>query len=214
MTPNPYGIGFGLALAILFLVHNQIVKTALLLGGGAVELEMGTGKLNELGGLVRLKPLQATVFFIAAFSLAGFPPTSGFIGKLGLLEVTFSAGQWAIAGVSVFVSLLTTMSMIRLWQYIFWGKPHRQPLTQRRQTAPNYAWMTVAPVIALVALSLTLGLVAQPALDMVQTAANQAIDRAAYVKAVGPTLTEQDLRIAPPEWGLTAASQATELAGR
>ncbi|GIV72756.1 MULTISPECIES: proton-conducting transporter transmembrane domain-containing protein [Caldilinea] len=214
MTPNPYGIGFGLALAILFLVHNQIVKTALLLGGGAIELEMGTGKLSELGGLVHLKPLQATVFFIAAFSLAGFPPTSGFIGKLGLLEVTFSSGQWVIAGVSVFVSLLTTMSMIRLWQYIFWGKMHREPLTMRQQEAPNYSWMTVAPVIVLVALSLTLGLAAQPALNVVQTAANQAIDRAAYVKTVGPMLTEQDLRIAPPEWGLTNASPATELAGR
>jgi multicomponent Na+:H+ antiporter subunit D len=59
-------------------------------GRRRVELEMGTGKLRELGGLVKKMPVQATLFFIAAFSLAGFPPTSGFIGKLGLLEVTFS----------------------------------------------------------------------------------------------------------------------------
>ena len=30
MTPSVYGVGFGLALAILFLVHNQLVKTCLL----------------------------------------------------------------------------------------------------------------------------------------------------------------------------------------
>ena len=51
LAPSPYGVGFGLAMAILFLVHNQLVKTALLMGGGAVELETGTGKLSELGGM-------------------------------------------------------------------------------------------------------------------------------------------------------------------
>ena len=214
MTPSPYGVGFGLALAILFLVHNQIVKTALLLGGGAVELEMGTGKLNELGGLVKMRPVQATIFFVAAFALAGFPPTSGFIGKLGLLEVTFSSGQWVIAGVSVFVSLLTTMSMIRLWQYIFWGKPHRQPLTPRRQVSSNHTVMTTAPVMILVVLSLLIGVVAQPMLDIAQVASGQAIDRAAYVKAVSPQLTEQDLRIAPPDMQLGNAPNPAEVAGR
>ena len=72
-------------LAILFLVHNQFVKTALLMGGGQVELETGTGKLNEFGGLAASKPVLATVFFVAAFALAGFPLTSGFVAKLGLL---------------------------------------------------------------------------------------------------------------------------------
>ncbi|MFO7634212.1 MAG: proton-conducting transporter membrane subunit [Caldilinea sp.] len=208
LAPSAYGAGFGLALAILFLVHNQIIKTALLLGGGAIELEMGTGKLNELGGLVRRKPVQATLFFIAAFSLAGFPPTSGFIGKLGLLEVTFSSGQWAIAGVSVFVSLLTTMSMVRLWQYMFWGKPHRQPLAAQRMTTTNVSLMTTVPVAILVALSLLIGVAAQPALNIAQTAAAQAIDRAGYVQTVNPALTDRDLLIP-----LGDASQPAKVAG-
>lgn len=195
MTPNEFGVGFGLALAILFLMHNQLVKTALLLGGGAVELEMGTGKLNELGGLVKKMPVQATLFLIAAFSLAGFPPTSGFIGKLGLLEVTFSAGQWVIAAVSVVVSLLTTMSMIRLWQYVFWGKPHRASPNHNGRAPHNAMLMTTGPVAILVALSLLIGVAAQPALDMVQIAASQAIDRAGYVQVVNPELSPTDLQI-------------------
>ncbi|HQY90384.1 proton-conducting transporter membrane subunit [Caldilinea sp.] len=195
MTPSAFGIGFGLALAILFLIHNQLVKTALLLGGGAVELEMGTGKLGELGGLVSKMPVQATLFFVAAFSLAGFPPSSGFIGKLGLLEVTFSSGQWMIAGVSVIVSVLTTMSMVRLWQYVFWGKPHATPVTPQRKAPRHGSLMTTAPVAILVALSLLIGIAAQPALEMVQVAASQAIDRAGYITVVDPTLTAEDLQI-------------------
>ena len=206
LSPSPYGVGFGLALAILFLLHNQLVKTALLLGGGAVELEMGTGKLSELGGLVHSRPLQATLFLVAAFALAGFPPTSGFIGKLGLLEVTFAVGQWPIAAVSVFVSLLTTMSMIRLWQSIFWGPPRHAPPSGVR--APGRTLWTTTPSAILVALSLAIGVAAQPMLALVQTAASQAIDRAGYVRTVNPELTEQD-RSLP----LGIQSQRSEKAG-
>lgn len=211
MTPNEFGVGFGLALAILFLMHNQLVKTALLLGGGAVELEMGTGKLNELGGLVKKMPVQATLFLIAAFSLAGFPPTSGFIGKLGLLEVTFSAGQWVIAAVSVVVSLLTTMSMIRLWQYVFWGKPHWAPPNHNGRAPHNAMLMTTGPVAILVALSLLIGVAAQPALDMVQIAASQAIDRVGYVQVVNPELSPTDLQILqePPAANAWRSSEST-----
>jgi multicomponent Na+:H+ antiporter subunit D len=186
LTPGPFGVGFGLAMAILFLVHNQLVKTALLVGGGQIELEMGTGKLSELGGLVTSRPLLAVVFFLAAFSLAGFPPTSGFVGKLGLLQVTFSTGQYAVAAVSVVVSLLTTMSMIRLWQYIFWGKPNPQLKPRPRLARTTTRALMVAPAIVLVALSLAIGIFAEPALTVTQTAASQAIDRAGYIEAVNP----------------------------
>jgi len=195
MAPAPYGVGFGLALAILFLVHNQIVKTALLLGGGAVELETGTGKLNKLGGMAAVRPFQAVLFFVAAFSLAGFPPTSGFIGKLGLLEVTFASGSWAIAAVSIFVSLLTTMSMIRLWQYIFWGKPHSQYRMPQKLATQGSSMAMTLPVLILVVLSIAIGVAAQPALDVVQVAASQAIDRVGYVETVRPELTASDLEI-------------------
>ncbi|MBK8048966.1 MAG: hypothetical protein IPK16_18725 [Anaerolineales bacterium] len=184
LIPSPFGVGFGLAVAILFLVHNQLVKTALLTGGGQVEIEMGTGKLNELGGLVSQKPLLAVLFFIAAFSLAGFPPTSGFIGKLGLIEVTFATDKWLIAGVSIFVSLLTTMSMIRLWQYIFWGKPHTQRRSRSEYAPSTTQAMLLTPTAVLVVLSLLIGIFGQRALDATQIAASQAIDRKAYIETV------------------------------
>ena len=186
LTPSPYGIGFGLAMAILFLVHNQLVKTALLTGGGQVELEMGTGKLSELGGVVSSRPVLATIFFVAAFSLAGFPPTSGFVGKLGLLQVTFATGQYAVAAVSVVVSLLTTMSMIRLWQYVFWGKPNPQIKPRPAFRSASTRALMLAPALVLVALSLAIGIFAEPAISVVQTAASQAIDRAGYIEAVNP----------------------------
>jgi multicomponent Na+:H+ antiporter subunit D len=186
LSPNPLGLGYGLAMAILFLVHNQFVKTALLMGGGQVELEMGTGKLNELGGLAASKPLLAAIFFVAAFALAGVPLTSGFVAKLGLLQATFATNSYLIAAISLGVSVLTTMSMIRLWQYIFWGKAKRaypaRPYFQRF----DINVMLVAPAALLVALSLAIGIFAEPAVKIAQVAASQAIDRQGYIEAVAP----------------------------
>ena len=42
------------------------------------------------------------------------------------------------------------------------------------------------PIIVLVALSLAIGIFAEPALTVTQTAASQAIDRAGYIEAVNP----------------------------
>jgi multicomponent Na+:H+ antiporter subunit D len=61
LSPSPFGPGFGLALAILFLVHNQLVKTALLMSGGQVELETGTGKYPNWAGWQASRPVQATL---------------------------------------------------------------------------------------------------------------------------------------------------------
>ena len=197
LSPSPFGPGFGLALAILFLVHNQLVKTALLMSGGQVELETGTGKLSELGGLAASRPVQAVIFFVAAFALAGFPPTSGFVAKLGLLQATFASGDYWIAGVSLFVSVLTTMSMIRLWQYIFWGKPNRTYARRPHFQQPGVQAMLLAPAAVLVALSLAIGIFAQPALQMAQIAASQVIDRAAYINAVAPQEAASALGVQP-----------------
>jgi multicomponent Na+:H+ antiporter subunit D len=186
LSPSPFGAGFGLALAILFLVHNQFVKTALLMGGGQIELETGTGKLSELGGLAASKPVLATVFFVAAFALAGFPPTSGFVAKLGLLQATFATNDYLIAGISLAVSVLTAMSMIRLWQYIFWGKPKREYTARRHFQRWDVKVMLLAPPTILVTLSLAIGIFAQPAVEMAQVAASQAIDRQRYIEAVAP----------------------------
>jgi multicomponent Na+:H+ antiporter subunit D len=191
---SSFGAGFALAAAIIFMVHNMLVKTALMMGGGAVELEMGSGNLSSIGGLSSRYPWLAAIFFVAAFSLAGIPPSSGFGGKLSLLQVTLDTRYFWIAGVSVFVSLLTTMSMIRIWQYSFWGK---YPGT--RATAPplqdtRRRRLILIPTATLVALSLAIGIFYGPMLRVATTAANQALDRTGYIQAVAP-LDE----VPPPE---------------
>ena len=46
--------------------------------------------LDDLGGLARRAPASALAFAICIFSLMGFPPTAGFLGKLYIFSSAFS----------------------------------------------------------------------------------------------------------------------------
>ncbi|MBX3047907.1 MAG: Na+/H+ antiporter subunit D [Anaerolineales bacterium] len=185
LSGNQLAAGFGMAAGIFYIVHHMIVKTALLMAGGAAELTMGTGRLEKgyLGGLVKRSPVLAGVFFVAAFSLAGIPPSSGFISKLGLLQIALDAQQWWIAGISLLVSLLTLMSMIRLWQKGFAG-PQEDVVAPLRR--PNLR-LTVAPIALLVTASLAIGVFSGPFFEWSSVAARQVLDRQGYIRAVAPT---------------------------
>ncbi len=187
VSDSRFGVSFGLAAAIIFVLHNMLVKTALLLAGGAAELEIGSGNLDAIGGLAGKQPVLAVLFFVAAFSLAGIPPSSGFGGKLALLQVTLDTQNYWIAGVSVAVSLLTTMSMIRIWQYTFWGKhPDVRAIHRPVLDSPRSRALVLTPVAVLVGLSLAMGVFFGPVLRAATIAADQAIDQTGYIAAVAP----------------------------
>src|SRR5690606_28422005 len=85
----------GLAGAVIFIVHQIVVKTTLFLTGGLVEHREGTGHLDRIGGLVRTAPVLAVLFLLPALSLAGIPPLSGFVAKFALVEAGLDGGWWA-----------------------------------------------------------------------------------------------------------------------
>src|SRR5690625_1692255 len=82
-----FGIGLGseagLAGSVFYVVHHITVQTVLFLVAGLVERHGGTTSLERLGGLARLAPFLALLFFVSAMNLAGIPPMSGFLGQVG-----------------------------------------------------------------------------------------------------------------------------------
>jgi multicomponent Na+:H+ antiporter subunit D len=183
---NRLAVGFGMAAGILYLVHHMIVKTALLMAGGAAELEAGSGSLTQgkLRGLVGVRPVLAVIFFIAAMSLAGIPPSSGFIAKLSLLQITLDTGNWPVAFVSVVVSVLTMMSMARLWQYSFWGEKPATPAPYPILASRASQWLILGPIALLIALSLSIGIFTEPFFQLSRIAAEQVMERQGYIDAV------------------------------
>jgi multicomponent Na+:H+ antiporter subunit D len=171
----------GVAGAILFVVHQIVVKAALFLVEGLIEQRAGHGELDRLSALARLEPLIALLFGLAALSLAGLPPFSGFVAKLALTDAGLSARSYSIVGVSLAVSLLTLYSMVKIWSNAFWGPvgagEELPPRPQRR------ALMTGATA-GLVVVSLAVTVFAGPLTEYTRRAAHDLLNTGDYVAAV------------------------------
>ncbi|MGY1671138.1 Na+/H+ antiporter subunit D [Geodermatophilus sp. SYSU D00710] len=124
------GTAAGLAGAVFYVAHHIAIQTTLFLVAGLVERQGGTTSVNRLGGLARRAPLLAALFFVPAMNLAGIPPLSGFIGKLGLLQAGVAEGSapaFTLVAGGVVTSLLTLLAVARVWTRAFWRPPSQPP---------------------------------------------------------------------------------------
>ncbi len=113
----------GVAATAFFLIHHMPVKTVLFLVGGLIEDEAGTSDLDNVGGLASRRPVVALLFALPALSLSGLPPFSGFVAKLALVDAGLAVASTPIVVVSLLVSVLTLLSMAKIWLGVFWGSP-------------------------------------------------------------------------------------------
>ncbi len=171
-----------LAGTFVYLIHHIFVKANLFLVGGLIQKAGGSFDLNRIGGLYKTRGLLCTVFFIPAFSLAGFPPLSGFWAKLLIIYACLESRQYALAGVAALVGLMTLFSMIKIWSEAFW-KPAPQTGFTSVEPAPLSAWM-LGPVLVLALVTVMLGLFMEPVLRMALAAGEQLLDPRAYILAV------------------------------
>ncbi|WP_245154794.1 Na+/H+ antiporter subunit D [Nocardioides sp. 1609] len=125
-----FGIGLasgaGMAGAVFYVAHHITIQTALFLVVGLIERQAGSTALLRLGGLARLFPLLGVLFFVAGMNLAGIPPLSGFIGKVGLLEAGIADGgamAWTLVVAGTVTSLLTLYAVAKSWSLAFWRSP-------------------------------------------------------------------------------------------
>jgi multicomponent Na+:H+ antiporter subunit D len=168
--------------SILYVLHHMLVISTLFLVSGLFLRRRRTTDLNALGGLFRSQPAIAYLALIPLFSLAGIPPLSGFVAKVAVVAPMVGAGQYVLAAVALCVSLLTVLSMARLWEESFW-KPAPMP-TSSSAPQPRLSLPIVAPIAFLVSLTIGLTALAGPVSRLTTRAAEQLLDRNAYVFAV------------------------------
>jgi multicomponent Na+:H+ antiporter subunit D len=171
----------GVAGAVLFLVHQIPVKTVMFLAGGLIEDDQGTSALNKVGGLATSRPVIAVLFALPALSLAGLPPFSGFVAKLALVDAGVAAGDYVIVVVSLVASILTLLSMTKIWIGAFWGEvtPAAVPASSRRSVGIMQTAATIA-VLGTIAVAVLAGVL----WPMCEEIAADLLARAPYVTAV------------------------------
>jgi multicomponent Na+:H+ antiporter subunit D len=174
----------GIAGAVFFILHQIPVKTSLFLVSGMVEESAGSTALDRVGGLLRKAPVAAALFGLAALSLAGLPPFSGFVGKLSLVEAGFSSGQYVIIGVSLVGSVLTLFSMAKIWNGVFWGVPEVPTAAMAGTARLKVPVLMTSATVALVGVTLGIALFAGPIYDLCHRAAEGLLDPSGYIRAV------------------------------
>lgn len=82
------GIGtpYALAAAVVHTAAHAMFKSSLFMVIGVVDHQNGSRDIRELGSIWRRMPATFTAAAIAAASMAGIPPTLGFVSKEGMLE--------------------------------------------------------------------------------------------------------------------------------
>jgi len=177
----------GLAGTLFFIVHHAVVKSNLFLASGVVARLEGSVELQEISGLARRSPALALGFAIGALSLAGFPPFSGFIAKLMLIKAAFSTHHAVIAGIALLVSLLTLLSMSKIWHQVFWKSPsERLPghaLSVTALSRKTYAVLLV-PIALLSSAAIVLGVGAEPIIALSLRASAQLLSPGTYISIV------------------------------
>jgi len=168
------------AAAIFYLTHHIVVKAVLFFVADELERRNGSRDLRSMlpersqgGGL-------ALIFLLAAFSLAGIPPLSGFFAKLGLFRATLGLDAWFALGALAIASFFTLGSMLKVWRLAFHGNG-----SSGASAAPRVgASVGLAPIWMLVAASVLMALAAGPIYEFAEATAEQILNVEDYSAAV------------------------------
>lgn len=177
------GTKAALAAAVFYILHQIPVKASLFLVEGIIERDTGETKFDRVGGLAHRSGYLALLFMIPAFSLAGLPPFSGFLAKYSLVRSGFDQGQWVIIGIAIAVSLMTLISMTKIWIGLFWGEVMPVVPTGRVGILRHYRLMTISTVTLILG-TLAIAAFAGPLYEFCVGAAEQLVNPMMYIQAV------------------------------
>lgn len=169
----------GLTGSVYYLIHDIIVKALIFLAGGTVIYITGTSKIKEISGLIQLHPQLGWMFFIAALSLSGIPPLSGFVGKIFVTMGTFQADYFWLGGIGLLTSLMVLYSVMKIFMGCFWGNTDLTLETEKGTTRG-----LIFPIGILTALTILLGLGAEGIYQYVDLAVQGLLDPSVYIGAV------------------------------
>ncbi len=119
--------------------------------------------LQRFSGLAARRPALAFAMAVFLLSLAGIPPTAGFVGKLYIFEAAVGAQLYGLAVLGILTSVLGAYYYLRVVVYMYMRAPEGEP-----EVLASPA-MSVA-LVAAVAVVVILGIIADPVVRLAQMA--------------------------------------------
>ena len=124
LTGLTAGNSTGIRAAMFYLIAYAAVTLGTF---GVVMLVSARGEeqtsISSYAGLYRRSPLLAAMMTIFLLSLAGIPPTAGFIAKVVVFSAAISAGHWPLVLVGVLASVAAAFFYLRVIVYMYMRGP-------------------------------------------------------------------------------------------
>jgi multicomponent K+:H+ antiporter subunit D len=172
-----------LAAALFYLVHSTLVVAALFVLSDLIARQRGADHADRLvpGPALNQPALLGVAFLVGAATLAGMPPSSGFLGKVMILHSVQGAADTAwVWGVILAASFVAVLSCARAGSLIFWNIASPAPAAQ----VPPVRGAQWLPFAALLGGCVLLVVFAAPAQRYAEATAAQTVSREGYVAAV------------------------------
>ncbi|GAA0787921.1 monovalent cation/H+ antiporter subunit D [Marinobacterium sediminicola] len=157
------------AAGLYYLVHSTLVCAALFMIADLISHQRGkAGDRFVMSRKVRQPFLLGIMFFVAALTVAGIPPFSGFVGKVMLLQAAQSGTEmfWAWPGI-LLSSLIAIIALSRGGTTLFWRRS-----SDKSQSEPASRWHIAAVALLLLGAPLMVVL-GGPITDYTAAAAEQ-----------------------------------------
>ncbi|MDP7676332.1 MAG: proton-conducting transporter membrane subunit, partial [Dehalococcoidales bacterium] len=133
---------------IFHLFNHAFFKALLFLGAGSVNHATGTFDMRQMGGLRKVMPWTYATFLIAALSIAGIWPLSGFWSKDEIL-ISSLASQPALFILAMITVFMTAFYMFRV-VFLTFGGEYRGDGHPHESSSVMVTPMVVLAVLAVV----------------------------------------------------------------
>jgi NADH-quinone oxidoreductase subunit N len=114
----------GIRSAVFYLVAYAAMTVGAF---GTVMLVSGRGeertRISDYAGLARTNPVPAALMTLFLLSLAGIPPTAGFIAKVNVFSAAIGAGYWLLALIGVLLSVAAAFFYLRVIVLMYMQEP-------------------------------------------------------------------------------------------
>ncbi len=115
----------GIGAALFYLAAYSLMVVGAF---GVVMLVSARGEertlLSSYAGLYRQSPFLAGLMSLFLLSMAGIPPTAGFIAKVNVFRAAIDAGHWPLALIGVLASVVAAFFYIRVMVLMYMQEPY------------------------------------------------------------------------------------------
>jgi len=154
--------GLGLRAILVYLVAYIFTNMGIFLAVIAYSNAVGSDDIGDYAGMIRRSPLMALAMLIFFLSLAGIPPTAGFIGKFLVFGAALDAANRMSSDMLITLAIIGAINSVisvgyyfNIVRYMFFMPPKEDtPIV----IAPSLSW----PLWFSTAATVLIGLVPQP----------------------------------------------------